>query len=276
MIDIFARVSQLREQGVAFSLATIVNVEGSTPRDAGSRMIVYGDGTTEGTIGGGGIEKQVIEDGVRLLGENRSERITYDLGTGGEGVTLDMACGGRTEVLIEPFKPSIKVFVFGVGHIGRVLAKLCTMLGFPYWIIDNRSEYAVKESFSTARQVLCTDFKESFSKLPIDKRSYIVIVTYGHRFDAVCLEEALKTEAAYIGMIGSKNKVRSNFKELKEKGVAVSDPRVFAPIGLAIGDNSPEEIGVSIIAEIVKLKSAGSAGHMRETLKNPQRRAARE
>ncbi len=274
MTDIFARVSQLREQGVPFSLATIVSVEGSTPRDAGSRMIIFGDATTEGTIGGGGIEKQVIEDGVRLLKENRSERITYDLGTGGEGVALDMACGGRTEVLIEPFKPSIKVFIFGAGHIGKVLAKLCTMLGFPFWIIDNRAEYAAGEEFPTAREVVCGDFKESFEKLPIDKRSYIIIVTYGHRFDAVCLEEAVKTEAAYIGMIGSKTKVRGNFNELKEKGVDVSDPRIFAPIGLKLGDNSPEEIGLSIIAEIIKVKSSGSAEHMRETLKQPQQGAS--
>jgi xanthine dehydrogenase accessory factor len=265
MKDIFAQVSGLREQGIPFSLVTIISVEGSTPRDAGSRMIVHEYGKTEGSIGGGEIEKRVIEDSVRLLKENRSERITYDLGSGEDGVVLDMACGGRTEVLIEPFKPSIKVFIFGAGHIGRILAQLCTLLGFPYWIVDNRKEYANEDAFHDARGVIHSEFKDSFTNLPIDKYSYLIIVTYGHRYDAVCMEEALKTKAAYIGMIGSKSKVRGNFTELERKGIATNDPRIYAPVGLQIGDNSPEEIGISIIAEIVKLKSEGAGTHMRET-----------
>lgn len=266
MTDIFARIAELRAEGIPFSLVTIISVEGSTPRDAGSRMIVFEDGSSEGTIGGGGIEKSAIEDGVRLLKENRSERITYDLGAGGEGRSLDMACGGKTDLLIEPFRPPITLFIFGGGHIGAVVAKLCSLLGYPYWIIDDRQERARSDLFPDARGVIHSEYRESFKNLPIDSNSYIVIVTHGHRWDAVCLEEALQTEAAYIGMIGSKSKVRANRRELEKRGVDIHDPRIFAPIGLNMGDNTPEEIGLSIISEIIMVKSDGSAIHMRETL----------
>jgi xanthine dehydrogenase accessory factor len=280
MKDLFARIAQLQEENIPFALATIISVEGSTPREGGARMIVFPDGSTEGTIGGGEIEKRVSTDAVELLEKKKSERRTYDLSREeekgerekskkekpAEETKLDMLCGGRVEVLIESFTPTVTLFIFGAGHIGTALAGYCDVLGFSYWLIDNREEYAREERFPNASGVLFSDFEESFEKLPIDNNSSLVIVTYGHRYDAVCLQKALQTEAGYIGMIGSKKKVKANFDYLEKQGSNVKDPRIYSPIGLALGDNSPPEIALSIMAEIVKVNSGGSGRHMRESL----------
>jgi xanthine dehydrogenase accessory factor len=270
MNDIFGRISALQREGKLFALATVVSAADSTPRGPGTRMIVFPDGSSEGTIGGGAIEKRVIEDALSSLKSAQpgtaAGRFNYDLGKGEEGVPLDMACGGKVEVLIEVFGGGIKVFIFGAGHVGKTLARVCGVLGIPHWVIDNRDPYARRELFPGAAGVLHADFRESFSRLPIDENSCIVIVTYGHKHDDACLEEALKTKAAYIGMIGSKNKVRTLLGSLSKRGAAVSDGRVFAPIGLHLGDSSPEQISISILSEILKVRSGGSGRHMRDLL----------
>ena len=265
--DIFQRVAELRQMGVPFTLATVVHAEDSTPRSTGARMIVYQDGTTEETVGGGALEKRVIEDAVQFLADGKSERVVYDLGTGKEGVATGMICGGRVEVLLESFRIGTKLFIFGAGHVGRKLAELAEVLGIAFWMIDNREDYARVELFPGAAGVIHAEFRESFERLPIDENSYVIIVTYGHQYDGVCLEEAVKTPARYIGMIGSKKKVKTLLETLSKKGMKVDDQRIFAPIGLNLGDNSPGEIGISILAEILKLKSGGNGGHMREALR---------
>ncbi len=264
MQDIFRRIAELIGAGKTFALATIVHAEESTPRLPGTRMIAFPDGKIEGTIGGGALEKRVLEDALKLLREGTSGRFVYDLGRKGEGTPLGMLCGGKVEVFIEIFQKEVAVFIFGAGHVGRKLARLCGVLGIPHWIIDNREAYACRELFPDAAGVLHSDFAESFNHLPIDEKSYIVIVTYGHQYDGLCLEEALKTRALYIGMIGSRNKVKRLFESLASKGVNTNDPRIYAPIGLRLGDSSPEEISISILAEIIRVKSGGSGSHMRE------------
>jgi xanthine dehydrogenase accessory factor len=264
--NIFQRIADLHQERAPFALATLIHAEESTPRNTGARMVIFPDGTTEGTIGGGALEKLVTEDGVRLLGEGKSERIHYDLGTGKKGVATGMICGGKVEVLIESFSSFSRLFIFGAGHVGRMLAELAEVLGMAYWVIDNREEYTGRELFPGAAGVLHAEFSESFEQLPIDENSFIVIVTYGHQFDGVCLEGALETDARYIVMIGSRKKVRTILDNLGKKGVNVQDERVYAPVGLELGDSSPEEIGISILAEILKIKSGGSGVHMRDTL----------
>lgn len=281
-MDIFERIAALRKEGKPFALATVVHSEDSTPRKPGARMIVHRDGSVEGTIGGGALEKQVADDAVGLLGEGRTEKRTYDLGenrgdagssAAGSGRTpeggqtssvLPALCGGRAEVLIESFSANLTLFIFGAGHVGKKLAELCAVLDIAHWVVDDREEFAKRELFPGAAGVLFSGFKESFSKLRINEHSRIVIVTYGHRHDGVCLEEALKTPAAYIGMIGSRAKVKALLESLASRGIDTVDPRIYAPVGLHLGDSSPGEIGVSIIAEILKIKSKGSGRHMRE------------
>jgi xanthine dehydrogenase accessory factor len=265
--EIFSRIAELREAGTPFALATVAHAEESTPRSFGARMIVHPGGGIEGTVGGGAVEDLVIRDALRLIGEERNDRIVYDLGTGGEGVTTGMICGGRVEVLIEVFGALSTVFIFGAGHVGRKIAEMCGVCGLSYWIVDDREEFAKKELFPDAAGVVRAEFGKSFAGLPIGERSYVVIVTYGHKHDGVCLENALKTKATYIGMIGSRKKVATLLESLKERGVDTSDPRIYAPVGLQLGDNTPGEIALSILAEIVKVKSEGSGAHMRDTLK---------
>lgn len=266
MERIFRRIAELIKDGKKFAVATIVDVEESSPRLSGTRMIIFPDGMIEGTIGGGALEKKVLEDALRLIKEGGSKKLVYDLGRRGEGSFLDMRCGGKVEVFIETFKKNMSLFIFGAGHIGKKLAQLCGLLGITHWVIDNREEYARKELFPDATGVLHSDFAESFRHLPIDESSYIIIVTYGHRYDGVCLEEALKTGAVYIGMIGSRSKVKELLDSLRAKGVDADDPRVYAPVGLHLGDSSPEQISISILAEIIKINSGGSGMHMRDLL----------
>jgi xanthine dehydrogenase accessory factor len=268
MSDVFGRVSELQREGKLFALATVVSAEDSTPRGPGTRMIVFADGSAEGTIGGGALEKRVIEDAVSSMKSARglpsADRFTYDLGRGDGGVPLGMACGGKAEVLIEVFGGGMKIFIFGAGHVGRKLAQACGALGFSHWIVDDREPFARKELFPDAAGVLRAEFRESFARLPIDENSYVVIVTYGHLHDGECLEEALKTRAAYIGMIGSGKKVRALLDSLSMRGANVRDGRIYAPVGLHLGDNSPEQISVSILSEILKVRSGGSGRHMRD------------
>jgi xanthine dehydrogenase accessory factor len=266
MTDIFMRIAELRKEGKTFALATVILSEDSTPRDVGTRMIIHPDRTVEGTIGGGALEKRVIGDAVELIKKGGSERFIYDLGKDERDIQLGMICGGKSEVLIETFSVKMKIFIFGGGHVGKKLAEVCTILGLPYWVIDNRESYALQELFPDAMGVLHSEFKESFYKLPIDVNSYIIIVTYGHQYDGVCLEEAVKTQARYIGMIGSRSKVRKLLQNLSDTGVDVNDPRIYAPIGLNLGGNSPEAISISIISEVLKIESGGNGEHMRDLL----------
>jgi xanthine dehydrogenase accessory factor len=272
MNNILMRTAELLREGRSFALATVVGTEDSAPGILGVRMIVHPDGSSEGTVGGGALEKMVAGDAVDLLKRGgtgggtggKTERRTYDLGKGEEGTPVGMICGGKADLLIEVFGREMKLFIFGAGHIGRVLSRLCGVLGISHWVVDDREEYAVREVFPDAGEVVRAEFDESFAGLPIDDRSYLVIVTYAHRHDGVCLRRALRTPAAYIGMIGSRKKVRTLLETLVKEGVPVEDDRIHAPIGLQLGDGSPGQIGISILAEILALHSGGSALHMRE------------
>lgn len=266
MESVFRRIAELIREGKRFAVATIIDVEESSPRLSGTRMVIFPDGKIEGTIGGGALEKKVVEDALILMKEGGSKKLVYDLGGRGKGLHLDMACSGKVEVFIETFKKNMTLFIFGAGHIGKKLAQLCGILGLTHWVIDNREEYARKELFPDATGVLYSDFAESFRHLPIDERSYIIIVTYGHQYDGVCLEEALKTKAVYIGMIGSRSKVKGLLNSLRAKGIDADDPRIYAPVGLHLGDSSPEQISISILAEILKINSGGSGRHMRDLI----------
>jgi xanthine dehydrogenase accessory factor len=264
--DIFQRISDLHRSGSNFALATVVQAEDSTPRSMGARMILHPDGSIEGTVGGGALEKKVCEDAQRLLREGKSAVVEYDLGKGSEGVQTGMICGGHVQVLIETFGLDMKLFIFGAGHVGRKLSELARAVGITHWVIDNREDFARKELFPGAADVVHAEFDKSFSRLPIDEKSFIVIVTYGHQFDGTCLQGALETDARYIGMIGSTKKVRTLLNAAVEKGFNTDDDRIYAPVGLQLGDSSPEQIGISILAEILKLKSGGSGEHMRSGL----------
>jgi len=166
-----------------------------------------------------------------------------------------MICGGDTEVFIEPIRSAPTLIIFGGGHISLALSKIGKLIGFKVAVIDDRAEFANQERFPEADQILAEDFRTAFSRLTINKASYIVIVTRGHHYDELVLELALGTEPKYIGMIGSRSKNKAVFSHLRAKGIPQERlDKVHAPIGLEIHAHTPEEIAVSILAEVIKVR----------------------
>ena len=214
---------------------------------------VRADGSILSTIGGGSLEAQVIEEAVKVIKQGKPKRLHFAL-TAKEAEEVGMVCGGELEVFIEPILTPPTLYLFGGGHISLPLAKVGKLLGFKIVVIDDRAEFANADRFPETDIVLTGDFSKSFPKLKMDKSSYIVIVTRGHQHDELVLEWAVGTSAKYVGMIGSKTKVKTIFSHLLAKGITNQQlDRVHAPIGLEINAQTPEEIAISILAEIVKV-----------------------
>ncbi len=250
--DIYREITRIRDAGEEAALATVISASGSTPREEGAKMLVFPDKSIIGSIGGGSIELQVIKEAVESICKTKPKHLKYCLK---EGDDLGMICGGDVEVFIEPIISAPTLFLLGGGHISLALSKMARMLGFSVVITDNRPEYATPERFPEAKKTLSVEYDRVFSELEVSKNSYIVIVTHGHKGDSAALEGALTTDARYIGMIGSKIKNESVYKKLLAKGIKQEQlDRVFAPIGLSIHAQTPEEIAISILAEIIKVR----------------------
>jgi xanthine dehydrogenase accessory factor len=252
--DIYQEIARLIAAGEEAAVATVVAASGSTPREQGAKMLIHTDGSILGTVGGGNIEKQVIQEALEVIRAGKARKLDYKLNPKGE---LGMICGGDTEVFIEPILSAPKLFIFGAGHIGVPLARMARMTGFRISVVDDRAEFATKERFPEAAELLAGDFATIFEKLAITPNSYIVIITHGHKGDETVLGGALRTPARYIGMVGSKSKNAAVFSHLLAKGFTQAElDRVHAPIGLRIMAQTPEEIAVSILAEIIQVKYA--------------------
>jgi xanthine dehydrogenase accessory factor len=259
MADLYEEIVKLKAAGGSGALATIVGAEGSTPRETGAKMLVRADGTIFGTIGGGGVEGRVIEEAIQVIREEKPRLFHYDL-TGSESAGAGMICGGVLDIYIDPIIPVPAVFIFGGGHISLSVSKISAMSGFQVTVIDDRPEFANQERFPEAGQVIAEKFSTAFPRLQVTRSSYLVIVTRGHADDQQVLEWALTTEAGYIGMIGSKRKIGTLYRNLEEKGIAREKLlRVHAPIGLDIGALTPEEIAVSIVAQMIQFRRKSSS-----------------
>ena len=254
MADIYQEIVRIRAEGGEAALATIVSATGSTPREEGAKMLVRADGSILGTIGGGSLEAQVIAEAIKVIGQGKPKQLHFSL-TAKEVEAEGMLCGGEAEVFIEPILTTPTLYIFGGGHISLPLAKMGKLLGFKTAVIDDRAEFANAVRFPEADAIIAEDFAKSFPRLKIDKSSYIVIVTRNHQYDDMVLEWAAGTKAKYIGMIGSKTKTKAVFSHLIAKGIAKEQlARVHAPIGLEINAQTPEEIAVSILAEIINVR----------------------
>ncbi|HUT70582.1 MAG TPA: XdhC/CoxI family protein [Desulfatiglandales bacterium] len=257
MEDIFQEIVRIRSEGQRAALATVISTKGSTPRETGAKMLIRSDGTILGSIGGGSLEAQVCKEAITVMSENKSTVLRFDL-TGKEVAEEGMICGGNMEVFVEPILPEPCLFIFGAGHISLFLAKMGKIVGFKVVVIDDRPEFANRERFPEADEVIAQDLPLAFPQLTTNRASYIAIVTRGHLQDETVLEWAVKTDAAYIGMIGSKKKNQTVFSHLKARGIPEKRLKeVHAPIGLNINAKTPEEIAVSIIAEIIKARRQG-------------------
>ena len=231
-------------------MATVISTSGSTPREQGAKMLIKEDGSIIGSVGGSILEGKVREEAQAVIREGKPKLLQFDL-TGEKG----MVCGGKAQVYIEPIIPPPTLYIFGGGHIAFPLSRMGKMAGFRVAVVDDRLEYANPERFPEADQTIADDYVNTFSQLSIDNSSYIVIVTRGHAFDQTVLEWAITTQAKYLGMIGSRKKIKTTYDNLKRKGIAEHQlNRVHAPIGLEINAETPEEIAVSIMAEIIKVR----------------------
>ena len=253
-MDVFEELVRLRRQGRKCALATIVDVRGSIPSYSTAKLLVRDDGSMAGTIGGGCVEADVWTAAREVMDTEKPKRLTFNLG---QDAAYDngLICGGQLDVFVEPVLPVPHAFIFGAGHISKSLSKVATLAGFASVVIDDREAFANRERFPEAEEVHAAEYEELFPKLPINETSYLIIVTRGHRDDMRVLKLAIATQARYIAMIGSKRKVIGVIRELEKEGVPrEAFERVHAPMGLDIGAVSPEEIAISVTAEMIAVR----------------------
>jgi xanthine dehydrogenase accessory factor len=253
-MDVFEELVRLRALGQKCALATIVEVNGSIPSFQTAKLLVREDGSLVGTIGGGCVEAEVWNAAREVMQTGKPRNMSFTLG---QDAAYDngLICGGQLEVFVECIQPQPVALVFGGGHISKSLSKVLDLAGFRVSVVDNREAYANKERFPEAFEVHAEEYEEVFPRLAVNESTYIVIVTRGHRDDMRVLRWAVGTQARYIAMIGSRRKTIGVVKELEKEGIArAAFERVFAPMGLEIGAISPEEIAVSVCAEMIAVR----------------------
>lgn len=255
-MEIYEEALRLKGLGRMSALATIVECHGSSPQKQGAKMLIREDATTMGTLGGGCIEAEVIQEAVLSMQDRQPRTLPFSL-TEREG---GLVCGGSLLVYIEPQIPEPRLIVLGAGHVGKAVAKLARFSGFRVTVMDDRSEFANREQVPDAHEVMVGDFAKACDDIEVNAGSFIVIATRGHNHDLEAVQAALRTEAGYIGLLGSRRKKALLRKTLRKEGFADEEiDRVIVPVGLEIGSVSPEEIAVSILAQIIQKRRATDA-----------------
>ena len=270
-VNIFAHAARLCSDGVNFAMTSIVQAHGSTPR-ASARMLVEENGTCIGTIGGGLLEAMVVKDALECIKQGTSAVKTYVLtscsstnkssipesGTASDTARLDMDCGGTVDIAIDVVAGRRQLVIIGAGHVGFAVAKLAEMIGFSIVVVDERPALASKERFPMAAAIYSNaDLVTAIHQVPEQEGQVVVIAT--HSEDELALRTMAARKWAYLGMLGSRRKVKLLLEKLAGEGVpAETLAKIHAPIGLDIGSETPEEIAVSIIAEIMKITSGTS------------------
>jgi xanthine dehydrogenase accessory factor len=258
-VDIYDEIVRLRRLGQKCAVATIVQVNGSIPSYESAKMLVREDGSMLGTVGGGCVEAEVWTAAREVIDTDKPRHLNFSLG---EDAAYDngLICGGQLNIFVEPVTPQPRAFIFGGGHVSKSLSKVANLAGFATVIIDDREAFANKERFPEADEVYAEEYESVFPKLTITSTSYLIIVTRGHRDDMRVLRWAVETPAKYIAMIGSKRKTIAVVKELEREGL----PRhlfekIFAPMGLEIGAETPEEIAISVVGEMIAMRRSPDA-----------------
>lgn len=282
--DIYEEIVELRRRGQRAALATIVVRKGSTPRKDAAKMLVYEDGRQMGSIGGGCTEAEVCREALLVMRVEKPKVLTFDL-TEDDAKESGLLCGGIMEVYVEPILPDPTLFVFGAGHVGQCVAQVAKGIGFKVAVVDDRIKYANRERFPQADGFYVDSWEAVFQKLPVNDSSYLLIATRGHNYDLACLRFAVQSPAKYIGLLGSRRKTKLLFEALEREGIDPANfERVFAPVGIEIGSETPEEIAISVAAELIAvrknlevrplkdalrhLKSAAAPANIEETVQN--------
>ncbi len=241
------------------ALVTVTEVKGSTPRDEGSLMLVWENGHIAGSIGGGKVEYYVIQEAIDALKNDKDCLFDHSLTPTGD---LKMQCGGVAKGFIKIFGTKNKLVIAGGGHIGQKLVELAKFLGFYTIVFDDREDYVNKEALKKADQLIIGSYDKILDHVAIDERTYVIITSKGHLTDIQAAKQILKTDANYIGLIGSKNKQLFARREFLKAGFTVDDlKRIYGPIGLDIANQMPEEIAVSILSEVLLVKNKCELAH---------------
>jgi len=262
MKSIFQALAELETKNESAALCTVVRSQGSTPRNSTSKMLVYEDGSTIGTVGGGELESRVFEAAMQSLIDGKPQFLEYkmaDPSRGDVGV-----CGGTVEVFVEPILPPPTIVIIGGGHVGKAVVYLAKWIGFRVVVSDDRHEFCNPEEVPGADAYYPVPMEKLLQEFKVTNQTYFVLATRGVTIDVPGLPGLLDTDAAYIGVIGSKRRWKTTVKKLKEAGISDEKiARVHSPIGLELQAETPEEIAVSIMAEILMLRGGGTGKQMK-------------
>lgn len=253
-MDVYEELVRLRKAGQKCALATIVEVQGSVPSHANAKMLIRQDGSIVGTVGGGCVEAEVWEAAREVMETERPRKLRFSLNHDAS-FENGLICGGQLEIYVEPILAQPQLLLFGGGHVSRCISQVATLAGFDVTVIDDRESFANPSRFPEAAATLAGEYEDLFPSLDVHEATYIVIVTRGHRDDMRVLRWAVDTAARYVAMVGSRRKVISTVKELEKLGMPRAlFERIHAPMGLEIGAISPEEIAVSVAAEMIGVR----------------------
>lgn len=259
----YGEIAAALARGEAGALLTVVKTYGAAPCAPGTKVFIREDGSVLGTFGGRQTDARARNDGLQALTSGQTTLVTYNLDPeGGESVG---SCGATLEVFVEPVRPEPRLILAGSGYVAQSLTRLATMLGWRVSLLDDRSEFVQSAALPENVTLTVGDIPELLPTLAPDAMTALVIVTRGHRIDQEALEAALNTPAGYIGMIGSPGKVRTIYRKLLRKGIAAEAlERVHSPVGLDLGAKTPDEIALSIAAELLLWRRGGSGQSLRE------------
>ena len=253
-MDVFQELVRLRSEGRKAALATVVKWLGSTPRRDHAKMLVLEEGSTIGSIGGGSTEAEVVNEARRVLETEKASLTKFTL-TQEEAARDGLICGGTVEVFVEPILPDPRLLLMGGGHLAQAIAEAAGRVGFKITVVDDRASFANRERFPEVEETIVAPFEESLDNIDVTESSFVLIVTRGHGYDQVVLEKAIQTPARYVGLVGSRRKIRIILKNLLDQGIPPEAfSRLYAPIGLEIGSETPQEIAVSVVAELIALR----------------------
>jgi xanthine dehydrogenase accessory factor len=252
MTDIYLKLAELQKANVPCVLCTVVQTQGSTPRKAGSKMIVLKDGSIFGTIGGGSVELAAITEAKDLFRSGKTLYKSYQLEE-----DLNMHCGGSVDVYFDPLLGQSRMYIFGAGHIGRVLGKFASDLGFRIVFFDNRPDI-YKEFYLEGAECIAGDYFKCIEDAAFNDDTYIVIMTHKHMYDEDILAAVARKPHAYLGMIGSRRKVADARKRFLAEGLLTEAEldKVNMPIGLSFAVETPEEIAISVLAKIIDTRNS--------------------
>lgn len=265
--QIIQELAKCLQNNVPVALVSIIASSGSSPGKTGAIMTVRHDGQICGTVGGGNLEHTVIQEAITSLAKGESREIRHILN---QSSSLGMQCGGELRLFIKAFQPMPHLIIVGAGHIGQELYSLGLHQGFRISVIDDRPEMVSQERYPNAERLHNNNLAEPLTLLPIHQNSYITIASRSHDTDKLALQAIAESAAAYIGMVGSRNKIQNIMQNLLQHGIGRDKlERVYAPMGINIASVQPKEIAMSIMSEILLVKNRGTLEHMR-SIKNIQ------